>query len=277
MTFCMSADYNVCMIRLVATDLDGTLLGTDKVIPAEIFTLVSALKKMGVLFVPSSGRSPYTLYENFRPIAEDVDFICDNGAVALSGGEIIYSRPVPKEIVRDVLEWSRDEDVHVLLCGSQTTYLENVDGTKYEPYVKPYYFRRVSRDELGEVNDDINKIAICDLRNPRSGSYDRLLKMLDGRAAATVSGDVWMDVMQNGIDKGKALTAIQKHRGITADETVAFGDYYNDIPLLKCARYAYVMRNANADMFAYGNRIADSNDEGGVLKVIRTIVDGTFK
>ena len=127
------------------------------------------------------------------------------------------------------------------------------------------------------MQDDINKIAICDLRNPRTGSFDRLVKMLGGRAAATVSGEVWMDVMQNGIDKGKALTAIQKHRGITADETVAFGDFYNDIPLLKCAKYAYVMKNANEDMFEYGNRIADSNDEGGVLKVIREIVAGTFE
>lgn len=265
------------MVKLVATDLDGTLLGTDKVIPAEIFPLAHALKNKGVLFVPSSGRSPYTLYENFRPIADDIDFICDNGAVAISGGEIIYSRPVPREIVNEVLEWSKGEDAHVLLCGSQTTYLESVEGTKYEPHVKPYYFRRVSRDELWKVQDDINKIAICDLRNPRTGSFDRLVKMLGGRAAATVSGEVWMDVMQNGIDKGKALTAIQKHRGITADETVAFGDFYNDIPLLKCAKYAYVMKNANEDMFEYGNRIADSNDEGGVLKVIREIVAGTFR
>lgn len=265
------------MIKLVATDLDGTLLGSDKVIPEEIFALARAMRDKGILFVPSSGRSPYTLQANFAPIADMIDLICDNGAVAMCKGEIIYSRPVPRDIVREVLEWSKNEDVHVLLCGSQTTYLENVDGTKYERHVKPYYFRRVTRDELEQVEDDVNKIAICDLRNPRAGSFDRLVEMLGGRAAACVSGDVWMDVMQNGIDKGKALTAIQKHRGITKDETVAFGDYYNDIPLLECARYAYVMRNANEDMYKYGNRIADSNDEGGVLKVIRTIVNGTFK
>lgn len=265
------------MIKLVATDLDGTLLGSDKVIPEEIFSLAHSLKQMGVLFVPSSGRSPYTLKANFAPIVSDIDLICDNGAVAISNGEIIYSRPVPRDIVRDVLEWSKTEDVHILLCGNHTTYLQNVDGTKYERHVKPYYFSLVTSDELNRVDDDINKIAICDLRNPRAGSYDRLVKLLGGRAAACVSGEVWMDVMQNGIDKGKALEAIQKHRGITADETVAFGDFYNDIPLLERARYAYVMANANEDMFRYGNRIADTNDNGGVLKVIRTIVDGTFE
>lgn len=265
------------MIKLVATDLDGTLLGSDKIIPEEIFSLARRLRDMGILFVPSSGRSPYTLQANFAPIADMIDLICDNGAVAMCKGEIIYSRPVPRDIVQEVLEWSRNEDVHVLLCGSQTTYLENVDGTKYERHVKPYYFRRVTADGLRQVKDDINKIAICDLRNPRTGSFDRLVKMLGGRAAACVSGEVWMDVMQNGIDKGKALAAIQSYRGVTKEETVAFGDFYNDIPLLERAAYAYVMKNANEDMFRYGNRIAESNDDGGVLKVIREIVNGTFK
>lgn len=264
------------MIKLIATDLDGTLLGSDKVIPEEIFELARALKQKGILFVPASGRSPYTVRANFAPIAEDIDYICDNGAVAISEGKTVYARPVPPEIVKEVLDWGKDEDVHILLCGSQTTYLESVDGTKYEPHVKPYYFKRVDYSELAEIKDDVNKIAICDLRNPRTGSYSRLAEMLAGRAAVTVSGEVWMDVMQNGIDKGKALTAIQKHRGISPDETVAFGDFYNDIPLLKCAKYAYVMKNANKDMYEYGNRIADSNDEGGVLKVIKQIADGTF-
>lgn len=260
------------MIKLIATDLDGTLLGDDKVIPAEIFTLAAELKKLGILFTAASGRSPYTLKENFRPIADDIDYICDNGAVAIANGETVLSRPVPKEVVRDVWEFCRGEDVHMLLCGSKTTYLAPVEGTKYEPHVKPYYFRRVAFDELTAIPDSVNKIAICDMRNPRSGSFDRLVKMLGGRAEATVSGEIWMDVMQNGVNKGDGLAAIQRKRGITKDETVAFGDFYNDIPLLKQAKYAYVMKNANPDMFEHGNLVADTNNNGGVLKVIRQIV-----
>lgn len=264
------------MIKLVATDLDGTLLGDDKVIPEEIFPLVHALHDMGIIFVPASGRSPYTLRENFRPIADKIDYICDNGAVAQVAGQTVFSRPVPYDVVQDVLEFCRHEDVHVLLCGTTTTYLAPVEGTKYEQCVRPYYFRRVAFDALHDVGDDVNKIAICDMRNPKTGSYDRLVKLLGGRAVVTVSGEIWMDVMQNGVDKGCALQAIQQRHGITKEETVVFGDFYNDIPLLQNAGYAYVMRNANADMFAYGNRIAESNNDGGVLKVLRTIVDGTF-
>lgn len=266
------------MIKLVATDLDGTLLGDDKQIPEEIFSLVPRLKKMGITFVAASGRSPYTLRANFAPVADDIDYLCDNGAVALSGGDTIFSRPVPEDIVREVVEFCDGEEVHALLCGSKTTYLVPVEGTVYEPYVRPYYFRRVVPPEsLLDIGDYINKIAICDLRGPKAGSYDRLVAMLRGRAAATVSGDIWMDVMRNGVSKGEALRAIQEHRGVSPEETMVFGDYYNDIPMLERAGYAYIMKNANEDMFAHGNRIAESNNDGGVLKVLRKVADGTFQ
>ena len=264
------------MVKLVATDLDGTLLGDDKAVPEDVFPLIRALADKGVLFVPASGRSPYTLRENFRPVADMIDYVCDNGAVAIASGKTVLSRPVPRETVRDVLEFCKGEEVHVLLCGSRTTYLAPVEGTKYEPHVKPYYFRRVAFDELAFLEDEINKIAICDMRGPRNGSYERLVKMLDGKAAATVSGDIWMDVMQNGVDKGEALRAIQNRYGIGSAETVVFGDYYNDISMLARADYAYVMKNANPDMFDFGNRIAESNNDGGVIKVLRSIADGTF-
>ena len=98
------------MIKLIATDLDGTLLGDDKVVPEEIFGLAQALKKLGILFVPASGRSPYTLRENFRPIADEIDYICDNGAVAFAGGKTVLSNPVPRDVVLDVLEFCKSED-----------------------------------------------------------------------------------------------------------------------------------------------------------------------
>lgn len=265
------------MVKLIATDLDGTLLGDDKVIPKEIFSLVPALRRKGIRFVPSSGRSPYTLRENFRPIADRIDYICDNGAVAIAEGKTVFTRPVPVPAVRRVLEFCREEDVHVLLCGSKTTYLAPVEGTKYEPHVRPYYFRRVAFEDLAEVQDDVNKIAICDLRDPAKGSSQRLEACLNGTADVTVSGAVWMDVMRCGVNKGDALKAIQSHYGIAPEETVAFGDFYNDISLLERAAYAYVMQNANPDMFAHGNRVAKSNNEGGVLEVLRAIEKGTFR
>ena len=262
---------------MVASDLDGTLLGDDKVIPEELFTLTAKLKERGIRFVPASGRSPYTLKANFAPIADEIDYICDNGAVAIADGKIVRSNPVPPKIVARVAEWSVQEDVHILLCGNHSTYMMPVEGTKFAPHVTPYYFNCITEKELTHFGEAVNKIAICDLKSPAKGCAARLRAVLQGEADVVVSGDVWMDVMAKGVSKGEALAAIQEFRGIKPEETVAFGDYYNDIPLLERAAYAYVMKNANEDMFQYGNRIADSNNEGGVLKVLRRLAYGTFE
>lgn len=265
------------MVRLVATDLDGTLLGDDKVIPQEVFSLCKIFAQKGIRFVPASGRSPYTLRTNFAPIADKIDYVCDNGAVAIADGKTVLSRPVPPDVVRRVVEWARAEDVHLLLCGSQTTYLVAVEGTKYEPHVRPYYFNRVAPASLMRIDDSVNKIAICDLRGPETGSAARLASLLGADADVVVSGSIWMDVMARGVSKGEALAALQAYRGISRDETVAFGDFYNDVSLLGRAKYAYVMENAPADMRRYGNRLAKSNNAGGVLEVLRSIARGTFE
>lgn len=75
------------MIKLIATDMDGTLLDEDKNIPQGFFEMLNKLKEKGVAFVVASGRSYVTLYENFKPHSDSLDFICDNGAfVVINGG-----------------------------------------------------------------------------------------------------------------------------------------------------------------------------------------------
>ena len=74
--------------------------------------------------------------------------------------------------------------------------------------------------------------------------------------------------MNQGINKGSALADIKRRFGSTTDQTMAFGDFYNDIDLLNEAKYSYVMANANDDMKQYGNFTAESNSEYGVTKAI---------
>ena len=265
------------MKQLVIFDLDGTLLGDDRKVPEEIFSLVPALAKTGIKFVAASGRSPYTLRENFLPVADCIDYVCDNGAVAVADGKIVLSKPLKKEIVRETVSFCEREEVYPLLCGSKITYLLPVKNEKSEAHIKRCYHKLAFVQTLNEIDDDINKIAICDLKNPKSGSFDKLCEVLGGRADAVVSGEVWMDVMCLGVNKGDGLKAIQEYYGIKKEETVAFGDFYNDIPLLERAKYAYVMKNANKDMYAFGNRLAESNNDGGVIKVLKQILDNSFE
>jgi len=87
-----------------------------------------------------------------------------------------------------------------------------------------------------------------------------------------VSGKHWVDINNKGVNKGIALEEIQKSLNISYEETMAFGDFYNDISMLEKAYYSFVMENANEDMKQYGNFIAESNVNNGVLKAIEKYV-----
>ncbi len=117
------------------------------------------------------------------------------------------------------------------------------------------------------------KIAIYDPDDPSKNSYPVLSRILNDQMSLAVSGSLWMDVMNNNIDKGRSLSEIQKDLGISREETMAFGDFYNDLTLLECAQYSYVMENANDDMKKAGKFIAKSNSEYGVTKAITEYLD----
>ena len=85
------------MIKLIATDLDGTLLDGERKLPAEIFPLIERLYSAGILFAPASGRQYASLQELFRPVEDKVVFVCENGALVKYRGETLFSRPFPPE------------------------------------------------------------------------------------------------------------------------------------------------------------------------------------
>ena len=93
------------MIRLVACDLDGTLLYPDGQLPAGIFDVIRRLREKGVRFAAASGRQYDNLYRLFAPEAEHMDFLCENGAVIVAGGKqtaSFFPRPMADEIIRDI-------------------------------------------------------------------------------------------------------------------------------------------------------------------------------
>ena len=87
-----------------------------------------------------------------------------------------------------------------------------------------------------------------------------------------VAGEIWLDIMNKNVNKGAALEKIQNDENISYEETMVFGDFYNDIEMLGKAKFSFVMENANEDMKQYGNYIAKSNRNYGVIKAIEEYV-----
>lgn len=260
------------MIKLIASDLDGTLLDEHKNLPPRFFETLDILSSHGVTFIAASGRSYTTLHENFMPRSDEMCFICDNGACVVENGIITEKDTLSRQATHRIIKACEAiENIHLILCGAHGSHI-----TPYSPWfvneVDKYYVNRNIVPDLYAVEDDIFKIAICDMAGSASNVYPILAPLFKDELNLAVSGDVWMDVMNKDVNKGSALEKIQQRLGITPEETMAFGDYYNDVELLKRAKYSFVMENSNKDMKQYGNYIARSNRENGVMQAINQYV-----
>lgn len=260
------------MIKLIASDLDGTLLDGDKRLPPGFHQTLQKLRERSIPFVAASGRSFETLKENFAPYSGEMTFICDNGACLAENGKVVETDCLPLSDVLEIAEACRDiPEASLLFCGVHVAYALS-ESAQFIDEVAHYYVSQKRIFGLDELTDDICKIAVYDPLDASKNVYPALRKRLGDRFTMAVSGLYWMDVMKKGVNKGKALRSLQQRLGVLPEETMAFGDFYNDVELLQQAAYSFVMENANEDMRRYGNYVAPSNREHGVLKVIEKYV-----
>lgn len=260
------------MIKLIATDMDGTLLDQTGNIPIDFFKTLDQLKKKDIHLVIASGRSYSDLKPFFEPFSDQIDFICDNGAYVISQHLEPQFSLIPQSQIQHILTLCKQiPDIKVILSGPNGMYATPCTP-KFETILARYFLNINVVNHLSDVTDPIHRICICDLNNPETNSFPILSNALSGLFRVTVSGDIWLDVGNLNVNKGSALAQLQKRLHIKKEQTMAFGDYYNDIEMLKQADYSFVMANANPDMFTYGNYKAKSHEENGVLEAIHDYV-----
>lgn len=260
-------------IKLIASDMDGSLLTSDKRLPPDFFQVLEQLHQRGIRFAAASGRAYYTLRENFAPYEDRLDYLCENGAFVSCGGKVISMDALDPAVVGEIIDCCEKlPDAQLVLCGKDRAYHKQPPA-EYTPHLQCYYVQHQVLTDLHQVTDPILKVAICNLKDIRA-THAALEPIFGSRLNVVISGDYWMDMMNPQVNKGWALQQMQQYLGVTKEETMAFGDYYNDIELLGQAGESYVMANARPEMFAYGNHTAPSNEDYGVTRIIRRVVLG---
>lgn len=258
------------MIKLIATDMDGTLLDSSKNMPQDFYDVISRLKGMGVTWVIASGRSYATLRREFAGRLNDLVFICDNGAYVVQSDRIISLDLMKKDDITQIINASREIDCKLLLCGMHGTYHEYFGTEKAEKEINSYYVNQIIVDDLLDVDDDIFKLALYDPAGAEDHAYARLTEKFGSRFNMQTSGLYWMDIMNQGINKGTALKRIQSRLGVTREETMAFGDYMNDMEMLDESGESYAMKNGHELVKKSAAHITRyTNDEDGVMRTVR--------
>jgi len=259
-------------IKFVAVDMDGTLLNANHELSDEFYPLFDQMKAKGILFAVASGRQYYNLLNRFKPISDDVIFIGDNGSYVAYRNEEILVQSMEPAIVKELLtEAASIPTCYPILCGKDRAYVQDT-LPRFIENVEMYYDKWALVDDLLKVHDDeFLKISLCDFGGSERNSYP-VFKPQEDRLQVKISGTIWLDLSHQLANKGRAVEMIQKRFDITADETMAFGDYLNDLEMLQQASYSFAMANAHPDIKRAARFKALSNEENGVLKVIEQML-----
>ncbi|MFR1320785.1 MAG: HAD family hydrolase [Akkermansia sp.] len=128
-------------------------------------------------------------------------------------------------------------------------------------------------DLLSVQGDRLLKIAVYDFQGAVNNSYPHLRHLAD-RFQVAVSGERWMDISRKGANKGNALELIQRRLGISAVETMVFGDQMNDAEMMRQAGFSYAVANAVPEIRKMAAFTAPSNEDNGVIHVLREVLAG---
>ena len=232
------------MIRLIASDIDGTLLQNgEKEISDRMFTLIEKLQARGIRFIPASGRPIAGLRPLFKPQADRLTFICGNGALLMEGSRQIGLTEIPRN---DALEMAGQIRMYgklqTLVSGAGARYIlnHNLDWLEQIGYFVGQEVTAI--DAFEKISEPIIKVtAWCPM-----GVTDEIRSFFESRwsdrYSVAIAGDCWLDITL--ADKGKGLRKIAEYYGISKEEIMVFGDNFNDLPMFREAGISCAMRNA---------------------------------
>lgn len=256
------------MIKLIATDMDGTLLNSQGEIDPSFYPTLEALYEKNIIFAAASGRQYYNLLKRFESVKDEMVFIAENGTYVVYKGEELLVSGLRQEDVDTFIEVAQDiPESYIVLCGKKSAYVVSEDE-RFKEQHKKYYERCEVVKDFKDVDDVILKFTICDFKGSEDNS-NRFFETYRDDFQITVSGHYWLDITAKDINKGIAMKKIQEQFGITPEETMVFGDYLNDVELMKSAYHSYAMENGHPDLKKMARFVAKSNDENGVVEMIR--------
>lgn len=260
-------------VKLVVCDMDGTLLDGDRKVPEDFWPLVDAMEERGIVFAPASGRQYATLAKMFEDHGSVHAFVSDNGARVVMDGETISINHIARETAIRVIESVRNVDhrnIGLVAGGAKRAYVERGDTAFIEAAAIINIDLEVV-DDLTQVDDDFVKMATYDF----DGIEESVKEIFPGDWEAhkiVISARTWVDIVSADVNKGAGVAALQKHMGVTADETVVFGDYLNDLEMMDHAELSFAMENAHEGIRSIARYLAPSNTEHGVVSVMRHLL-----
>lgn len=255
------------MIKLVITDMDGTFLNSKGDFDRDYYHQVRTLmESKSVHFATCTGKQCERIEELFGEDAKGIWILGDSATRIKHSGKFIYQSLIPNKIGLEVIMELKSikENQTIIACTEQCAVIEKGRSDKERKIVRGSYAKVLEVDDLSAITEDFVKITVLDIEKECYETVEKI-RQFEDRVYMVASEAAWIDITNHSVHKGTTVQKLQSILNVTADETMAFGDGYNDLELLGQATYSFAMRNAFDEVKLKASFGAPSNDENGVL------------
>lgn len=265
-----------CMIKLIATDMDGTFLNSQGAYEKErLAKLLEAFKEKGMIFTVSSGRSLLAIEKLFEDFLEDIAIIAENGSIVQYQNKIIFADYMTREqylhIKDKVFENPYHPGKNLLLSGKNGSYVLKSSSQDYIDKSNFYYENVQLVSDFEAINDDIFKLTTNFTGDTVAQGEEWLNQNVDYARAVTTGFDS-IDIVLSEVNKAFGLSHLCDSLGIKKEDVIAFGDNLNDYEMMHFAGHSVAMENARDAIKEVANEVIGHCDDSSVLTYMEGLV-----
>lgn len=266
-------------VRMIVTDLDGTLLQPDKTVTERTVRALSAARREGLVVLAATGRSIVDVARVLPAALHDL-VVCSNGAVVYSvtTDTVLMERAIDAEVIATFVE-----ALEPVAPGTRFATLVN---SGYDLMPGPGYLDLMRPSDHGRDKATLTEVRLTELGAraavklmARHGDLEleelfvRCEQVAHIGVLPTTSGVPFIEMSAAGVSKATTLDQLAAARGISPEEVLVLGDSANDVEMIQWAGHGVAMANAAADALAVADEIAPSNTEDGVAVIIERLLD----
>lgn len=265
--------------KLIASDFDGTLRRSDGNVSEETKRTIRAFTEKGGIFALCTGRMTSSILPHAREMGLKGLIVAYQGAVIqdIESGKLLRDERIPLSDTAEICRFLEEEN-HLHVYDGDRFFVNADDGflAMYERICRVHGIltqRAISRT-VEEEKISANKIvAMCEAER-HDALFARCLAAFGERCYVTSSMEQMVEIAPKGIDKGNALEYLASYYGIPLSETIAFGDNYNDLPLIRKAGLGIAIGNAVPELKEAAGFVTKTCDEDGVAYAVRKFALG---
>lgn len=267
------------MSKLIAIDMDGTLLDDNKILSEKNIEALEKAHNQGFEIVVATGRSYTAAMPFIKQIKQGIVeyLICSNGAIIynLNKKEIVFNDILSKEQIVELLELNDYlGDTYIHFVNEDTIHAHQNPIGKYvimDGYLSFLPIKLDSREELSSVKN-LNKALITVDEDFIDSTLARIPQEYFKKYNIVKSSENYIEVINQGVDKGHALEKLINKLNIDKSNIVAIGDQQNDLGMFELAGLSYAMSGASDFIKSKATKIGPSNNDSGIAKILGEIL-----